>query len=122
MSDPGKQYWLDDPRNVTKVFYALVTLCVLLLSSDLFWYGAGDPVSFTTDPVRMFNTLFSTGGLSEAEQQALRTRRTRVLDAVRANFGSFRRTLEHKETYQVRIVLAAKEKRTLLIAKKQKTK
>jgi hypothetical protein len=37
MSKQDKRYWLDDPRNVSKIFYALVTLCALLLLSDLFY-------------------------------------------------------------------------------------
>ncbi len=37
MKKPDKRYWLDDPRNVTKVFYALVVVCGLLLLSDLFY-------------------------------------------------------------------------------------
>jgi len=30
----GKTYWLDEPRNVTKVFYTLVAVCALLLVAD----------------------------------------------------------------------------------------
>ena len=33
----GKRYWLDDMRNVYKLFWALVTLCVLLTLADLFY-------------------------------------------------------------------------------------
>ena len=32
-----KKYWLDDPRNVTKVFYTLFGVCVLLVVADLFY-------------------------------------------------------------------------------------
>jgi len=37
MSKPEKKYWLDEPRNVTKVFYTLVAVCAALLASDLFY-------------------------------------------------------------------------------------
>jgi hypothetical protein len=33
-----KKYWLDDSRNVTKIFYTLVTVCVLLVLSDLLYH------------------------------------------------------------------------------------
>lgn len=35
--DDGKQYWLDDMRNVHKLFWALVVLCILLFLSDAFY-------------------------------------------------------------------------------------
>lgn len=31
-----KRYWLDDPRNVSKVFWGVVTICGLLLVPELF--------------------------------------------------------------------------------------
>jgi len=31
-----KRYWLDDPRNVDRVVYALYTVCGLLLVIDIF--------------------------------------------------------------------------------------
>lgn len=31
-----KRYWLDDPRNVERVVYALYTVCGLLLVIDIF--------------------------------------------------------------------------------------
>jgi len=34
---PEKKYWLDEPRNVTKVFYTLVAVCAALLLGDLFY-------------------------------------------------------------------------------------
>ncbi len=33
----GKQYWLDDMRNVHKLFWALVLVCALLFLSDAFY-------------------------------------------------------------------------------------
>ncbi len=35
--DDSKCYWLDDTRNVHKVFWALVVVCVLLFLSDAFY-------------------------------------------------------------------------------------
>jgi hypothetical protein len=35
--DDGKHYWLDDMRNVHKLFWALVVLCILLFLSDAFY-------------------------------------------------------------------------------------
>lgn len=32
-----RRYWLDRPRNVTKVFYALVALCAVTAAADLFY-------------------------------------------------------------------------------------
>jgi hypothetical protein len=32
--DGGKRYWLDDRRNVHKVFWALVVVCALLFLAD----------------------------------------------------------------------------------------
>ena len=33
----AKQYWLDDMRNVRKIFYALIIVCALLFISDFFY-------------------------------------------------------------------------------------
>ena len=33
-NDDGKRYWLDDSRNVDKVFRALLVVCALLFLSD----------------------------------------------------------------------------------------
>ena len=33
---PEKTYWLDDKRNVSKVFWALVTVCAMLFMADAF--------------------------------------------------------------------------------------
>ncbi len=35
---PEKTYWLDDMRNVDKIFYGLVTLCALLFLTDLLYH------------------------------------------------------------------------------------
>jgi uncharacterized membrane protein len=35
---PEKKYWLDDPRHVTWIVYALVAVCVLLVLSDLLYH------------------------------------------------------------------------------------
>ena len=35
--DGDKRYWLDNMRNVYKLFWALVVLCGLLLFSDVFY-------------------------------------------------------------------------------------
>ncbi len=32
-----RKYWLDEPRNVSRVFHALVTVCALLFAADLFY-------------------------------------------------------------------------------------
>ncbi len=37
VNKPDKKYWLDEPRNVTKVFYTLVAICAALLLGDLFY-------------------------------------------------------------------------------------
>ena len=36
MSDKERKYWLDEPRNVKKVVYALYAICALLFGADLF--------------------------------------------------------------------------------------
>ncbi|MDH3445485.1 MAG: hypothetical protein OEN50_16280 [Deltaproteobacteria bacterium] len=36
-----KKYWLDDSRNVDKVFWALVVICVLLTAVDFFYHKHG---------------------------------------------------------------------------------
>ncbi|MFQ5844029.1 MAG: hypothetical protein ACE5JG_03485 [Planctomycetota bacterium] len=36
-----KKYWLDDPRNVTKVVSTLLAVCLLLVASDLFHQKEG---------------------------------------------------------------------------------
>ena len=33
-----KKYWLDNPRNVDKICYALYVVCALLVLADLFYY------------------------------------------------------------------------------------
>jgi uncharacterized membrane protein len=35
---PGKTYWLDQPRNVTRVVWTLVAVCVLLFFADAFYH------------------------------------------------------------------------------------
>ena len=37
----GKKYWLDDPRNVDKIYYTLVTLCAILLLADFLYTKHG---------------------------------------------------------------------------------
>ena len=37
-TDGGKRYWLDDKRNVQKVFWALIAVCALLFLSDFFYH------------------------------------------------------------------------------------
>lgn len=32
-----KKWWLDDPGNVTRIFYAIIAICVLLFAADLFY-------------------------------------------------------------------------------------
>lgn len=59
------------------------------VTSPKHWYGAGDPVVFTSDPVRAFQSLFG-GQDSREEQERLRLRRASVLDAVLENFQAFR--------------------------------
>ena len=33
-----RKYWLDNPRNVTRIVYALFGVCVALLVSDFFYH------------------------------------------------------------------------------------
>ncbi|MHC4549553.1 MAG: hypothetical protein ACYTEZ_12340 [Planctomycetota bacterium] len=33
-----KKYWLDSPRNVRKIVYALAAICVLLVLADLLYH------------------------------------------------------------------------------------
>jgi hypothetical protein len=33
----GRKYWLDDPRNVTKIFWWLCAVCGLLFVADAFY-------------------------------------------------------------------------------------
>lgn len=37
MSNPDdeKKYWLDDPRNIDKIFYGILVICVLITIPDL---------------------------------------------------------------------------------------
>lgn len=37
-----KKYWLDDMRNVDKVFWGVVAICALLVLSDFFYHRHGD--------------------------------------------------------------------------------
>ncbi|MCW5772396.1 MAG: hypothetical protein KIT16_12215 [Rhodospirillaceae bacterium] len=40
MADPAptqRRYWLDDRRNVDKVFWAVVVVCALLFAADFFY-------------------------------------------------------------------------------------
>lgn len=37
MHDPRK-YWLDDPKNVKKVIYAVFAICALLFVADAFYH------------------------------------------------------------------------------------
>ncbi len=58
MSDDGKrEYWLDDPKHVDKVFWILAGVCALLFVADFFlhrhahfswegWYGFYGVVGF----------------------------------------------------------------------------
>jgi len=32
-----KKYWLDDPRNVTKVYYGVFVVCAISAAADLFY-------------------------------------------------------------------------------------
>jgi hypothetical protein len=36
-----KKYWLDDPRNVSKLYYALIAVCALLVIAELFFHKHG---------------------------------------------------------------------------------
>ena len=33
----GKKYWLDQPRNVSMIYYGVLVVCLLLLAADLFY-------------------------------------------------------------------------------------
>jgi hypothetical protein len=40
MTDPtkdGRKYWLDDPRNVTRIFWSVWIVCGLLFVADAFY-------------------------------------------------------------------------------------
>ncbi len=40
--DPdGRKWWLDDDRNVDKVYYAVVFICVMTVVADLFYHKHG---------------------------------------------------------------------------------
>jgi hypothetical protein len=41
-SDDTRTYWLDEPRNVTKIYYGLWVACVLLIGIDLFLHRHED--------------------------------------------------------------------------------
>ena len=41
MKQGEKRYWLDDPRNVDKVYYALLVVCALSAISDFFYVKQG---------------------------------------------------------------------------------
>lgn len=32
-----RSYWLDEPRNVTKIYYGLIALCTISVLADLFY-------------------------------------------------------------------------------------
>ena len=34
---PDREYWLDNPRNVTKIVYAVYLVCALLAGADLLY-------------------------------------------------------------------------------------
>ena len=38
---PERRYWLDAPRNVTKIVWALVAVCVALFFADAFYLKHG---------------------------------------------------------------------------------
>lgn len=42
MMDSGKKGWLDEPRNVDKLFYGLGAACAALLVAGLFVHGHHD--------------------------------------------------------------------------------
>jgi hypothetical protein len=58
-----------------------------LVSSPKMFAGAGDAVSVTNDPDRIFASLFAGQALSPAELAALRARRASVLDGVLESFN-----------------------------------
>lgn len=35
---PKQKYWLDQPRNVNRIIWALVTVCLLLFFADAFYH------------------------------------------------------------------------------------
>ncbi len=45
MSNPKRRrrkYWLDEPRNVSRVFHALVAVCALLFAAEFFYTKHAD--------------------------------------------------------------------------------
>jgi hypothetical protein len=52
---PDKRYWLDEPRNVAKVFWGLVVLCVVLVVADLFY---SKHVAFVAEEIFGFYGIF----------------------------------------------------------------
>ncbi|MEJ2114796.1 MAG: hypothetical protein P8X88_01775 [Gammaproteobacteria bacterium] len=39
--DRNKKYWLDQPRNINKIVYALYIVCASLFLADLFYHKHG---------------------------------------------------------------------------------
>lgn len=35
--EDGKKYWLDDPKNVTRIFHGLIAVCVAVFAADFFY-------------------------------------------------------------------------------------
>ena len=50
-----RRYWLDDPRNVTRIVWALVAICAALLLADAFYDKHG---VFAIEHVFAFYALF----------------------------------------------------------------
>ncbi len=40
-AEDGKRYWLDDPRNVTRIVWALVAVCAALFLADALYHKHG---------------------------------------------------------------------------------
>jgi hypothetical protein len=40
--NPERKYWLDEPKNVDKVFYTLCALCASVVIADFFYDKHGD--------------------------------------------------------------------------------
>ena len=50
-----RKYWLDDPRNIRKVFWALCVVCAVVFVADAFYHKHGE---FAAEYVFGFYALF----------------------------------------------------------------
>ena len=51
----GRKYWLDNPRNVTRICWVLYVLCALLFAGDAFYHKHAE---FSAEHIFGFYALF----------------------------------------------------------------